>query len=1025
MIPNNISKEHLEKAIEEIDKKGIRKGRDSSIYGLVYNGKNYPPKLVISIANRFANGSELNSNNFYGGKGTAAHELLEKEGFEIIQKNDPIKSIIENYKKRISKTQLKDEVYKWELVNLYRGRPNPEAVDFHKEIKDVKFNNLIYAMGVAVIIHLAKDKPEEIRQLFVDLYDESKDLTERVKLFNIETLKIYRELGETLQHHQDERSIATYLTFHNSDKYTFYKSSYYKKYCKLLGIKEAKKNEKYTHYLKLIDEFIEKYIETDTELIEQVKTLIPEFYDGTNHKLLAQDILYQMLDIKSETSYWIFQGNPKVFDFETALRQELLTDWTVNAHKDDIKVGDKIVLWITGSKSGCYALAEVTSEPHQKTSSTDDHLWKGDDKSDLKADIKITHNLVDTPILKTDIDSLDELKNLKVGNQGTNFSATKEEFETINDLVTSRITSSFAEVKRILDQDKVEKFIGFLRDFVKENNLDPQDPRIAFNVRVSKKRLVFLIGNRYVLNIEKVGSKTIFSFISPEILSPESGVFKNKKGEIEAYWNIVDRINGFEEKIKEGFQIELERNHKSPFKRFSDSEFIKEVFGSNIHIATKENMSNTNNDHSQISHNTILYGPPGTGKTYYSKELAVRIGNPDFLIQDIPTAEKRIKINEEYQRLFDLGQIVFTTFHQSFSYEDFVEGIKPLPPELEGGSISYAVQAGIFKNLCTSAKTPNQQNFDSAYASLVKELGTSEKIQEIKTPTGKNFGISLNSQNNLNLHTGKEMKKQGTLTKENILKEIVGEEKYPYWQGYFQGVIDHLRIKYHFKNVESAISKNYILIIDEINRGNISSIFGELITLLEADKRIGNEEQIKVELPYSKISFGVPNNLYIIGTMNTADRSVEALDTALRRRFTFEEIMPEPELLRNIIFEGFNLEAVLRTLNNRIEALLDRDHTIGHSYFMSIESGNKDALKQVFDNKIIPLLQEYFYHDYEKIALILGEGFVERKEGNVRFAKFKQLEDPEIIPSYELRKGIINIETAVRKLLNHKDEETE
>ena len=300
MIPKNIKKEHLEKAIEEIDKDGIRKGRHSSIYDLIHNGKSYPPKLVLSIANRYANGTELDSNDFGGGKDTPAFELLKAEGFEIVPKNDPIKSLIENYKKRITETELKDEIYKWELVNEYRGRPNPETPDFYQEIKDVKFKNLIYAMGMAVINHLAKDKPEELRQLFINLFDETKDLTERVKSFNKDTLKIYRELGETLQHHQDERSIATYLTFHDSVKYTFYKSSFYKKYCKLIGVKEAKKNEKYTHYLKLIDELIENYITPDNELIEQVKNFIPEYYNGTNHKLLAQDILFQMLDKKEE-----------------------------------------------------------------------------------------------------------------------------------------------------------------------------------------------------------------------------------------------------------------------------------------------------------------------------------------------------------------------------------------------------------------------------------------------------------------------------------------------------------------------------------------------------------------------------------------------------------------------------------------------------------------------------------------------------------------------------------------------------
>ena len=189
---------------------------------------------------------------------------------------------------------------------------------------------------------------------------------------------------------------------------------------------------------------------------------------------------------------------------------------------------------------------------------------------------------------------------------------------------------------------------------------------------------------------------------------------------------------------------------------------------------------------------------------------------------------------------------------------------------------------------------------------------------------------------------------------------------------------------------------NYAIFIDEINRGNVSAIFGELITLIEQDKRLGEENELRAKLPYSKKELGVPPNLYIFGTMNTADRSVEALDTALRRRFAFEEVMPIPELLENIEFDKFNLSQVLRVINERIEALLDRDHTIGHSYFIKIQSGDTEALRHAFENKVIPLLQEYFYHDYEKIALILGEGFVEHKEAKVKFANFKKVDQPEL-----------------------------
>jgi 5-methylcytosine-specific restriction protein B len=225
---------------------------------------------------------------------------------------------------------------------------------------------------------------------------------------------------------------------------------------------------------------------------------------------------------------------------------------------------------------------------------------------------------------------------------------------------------------------------------------------------------------------------------------------------------------------------------------------------------------------------------------------------------------------------------------------------------------------------------------------------------------------------------------------------------------------------------------NFVLIIDEINRGNVSQIFGELITLIEDDKRLGREEALEITLPYSKKPFGVPPNVYIIGTMNTADRSVEALDTALRRRFEFVEMPPNSNLINRYVnaeagnVGGINLMGLLDRINTRLEKLLDKDHMIGPSYFLSVETILD--LMRVFQNKIIPLLQEYFYGDFGKIGLVLGKGFVSIDNGNNDvFAAFNYDQRTDLAERTVYNIKIPNSETdfqnAIQTLLRNVNEE--
>ncbi|MFT4802550.1 MAG: Cdc6-like AAA superfamily ATPase [Flavobacteriaceae bacterium] len=393
--------------------------------------------------------------------------------------------------------------------------------------------------------------------------------------------------------------------------------------------------------------------------------------------------------------------------------------------------------------------------------------------------------------------------------------------------------------------------------------------------------------------------------------------------------------------------------------------------------------------------NQILYGPPGTGKTYKTKEIAVQISNPNF-IYDINWSiiERREEIVKEYDRLCEKGQIVFTTFHQSMSYEDFVEGIKPKTVKTK---ITYDVEDGVFKILSDKAKDNWEANnkrfekelaFDSVFSKLREEWEEDDSIKFPMKTDGNDFTII--GFTNKSIQFKKASGGTSHTLSINTLRNIFYDESKNRTTGvgiYYPPILAHLK-KYKTQTDIPVTLNNYVLIIDEINRGNVSAVFGELITLLEDDKRIGQKEAIKITLPYSKDEFGVPSNLYIIGTMNTADRSVEALDTALRRRFSFTEVAPNSELLEDKeVEEEIDLKKLLQTINDRIELLIDKDHKIGHSYFMNI--ADLSGLKQTFKNKVIPLLEEYFFGDYGKIGLVLGDGFIKLKDGKdkIYFAK--------------------------------------
>lgn len=370
-----------------------------------------------------------------------------------------------------------------------------------------------------------------------------------------------------------------------------------------------------------------------------------------------------------------------------------------------------------------------------------------------------------------------------------------------------------------------------------------------------------MVYKAYIVNQEKFNDATFQNEVYND--------FKNLFEYYLAYAKYItyeknwSRINESKEELKIAYEKELNKILETLEKLNSEkiNSIIDEKEENSIHIKKDFN----------FPLNTILYGPPGTGKTYNSVFYSVGIIEKNESIFKLKNDDKVLKKFKEYK---DKNLIKFITFHQSYGYEDFIEGIRPYLKE-ESKDLKYTLHSGIFKDMCKRAKSDKKNN--------------------------------------------------------------------------------------------------YVLIIDEINRGNISKIFGELISLIESSKREGEKEEMEVILPYSKEKFTIPKNLYIIGTMNTADRSIALLDIALRRRFNFIEIMPEYNVLKEV--EDIKIDLLLSSINEKIEFLLDREHTIGHSYFLNISTF--EELVKVFKNSIIPLLQEYFYDDFEKIKTIFSNnGFI-------------------------------------------------
>lgn len=603
-------------------------------------------------------------------------------------------------------------------------------------------------------------------------------------------------------------------------------------------------------------------------------------------------------------NYWIFQATPEVFDLRTALKNDALRTFAIRAHRDKIKTGDKVILWLTGEATGCYALGEVISavEKIAVADSEKPFFVKEKDRNALndRVKLRIEHNLWNRPIHKDDLHYID-INSLNINIPGTNFAATKAQYDAFLQQIT-------------MDSQVQEPSADY-----RKPSLHPPLNQILFGPPGTGK--TFLAINHALSIIEDKPLSALAQ--EPRRQLHERFEEYKAKGQIQmltfhpsfAYEDFMEGIKPLPTEDKQVYYDIEDGVFKEIALRAAQNQSEKrEILLTDKTLAQANFYKISLKDYNSQGENDDVY-------KYCLNNNCIALGWGDQI--DFSEAKTEREIKERFQlsgitTTFDVGAIKYFKLHMKKGDLVFVSK----------GNFSLAAIGIVEGDYFFDKNTPIAYSQFRKVKWLYKNLDI-----PVKDFYQKNFSQMA----------------------------IYQLDKQQMNLAYFQK-----------RKAGTSENNRYVLIIDEINRGNISAIFGELLTLIEPDKRKGAPEALSVQLPYSKTTFTVPQNLYLLGTMNTADRSAEMLDNALRRRFAFVEMPARPELLP--MLNNIDLAKLLTAINQRIEILLDKEHHIGHAFLMNLKS--VEALQKVFHYKIIPLLQEYFYGDWGKIGLILGKAFV-------------------------------------------------
>ena len=781
------------------------------------------------------------------------------------------KSIIAEYKKAFRRIDS-EERYKWEAIKCFQDNWNPDAENFEEmlEAATAKAKNLLDSISVfprGMILEYARNFPEETRQWFTALFDETAPLSGRIQQF-IETAqqlnnKFFGEQAEEKNHYQDLHAISVYLTFRYPEKYYFYKRTMFASVARQLDFDNVPKQGKIENlpaYFEMADALRQIILQDSTLRVLNQSRLDKSCYKDENCTVLTQDII--LFAQKNDSSEPAGHNPPNAWMIAAGEGARLWDDFIAS---NMIKIG-----W---SKTG--DLSPISSKKQLENLVKNAYPAYSDESGDAKSPDKAVAMLWSFS------------HEMKVG-----------------DIVF--VKSGTAQIigrGRVKSEYKFGKYGEY------------QHAREVEWTRVGQWKAPFTCPQYTLAKLSPGKCRQLEDLVSHEVTGPKdeipyalNTIFYGPPGTGKTYTllNIIAKKYFYE---KVGQQTDAERNADVVadlgwwevaalcLLDLGNRAKVPEIMGHPLMDAHLRNTSaqhpinsvwgqlqiHTRDDCPNVKYSSERRSEP---KVFSKDQHSTWTVNRDLLAEARPDLLERLEQYHTEPEVTEIRRYQFITFHQSYSYENFVEGI--CAETDEDGNIRYDVKPGTFWKFCQQAL--NDPGHD------------------------------------------------------------------------------------------------YALFIDEINRGNVSGIFGELITLIECDKR----GELHVILPYSKKDFFIPKNLYIFGSMNTADRSIDALDSALRRRFSFVEMVPKPELLATPDFAPKHLHidlcALLKSINRRVEFLLDRDHKIGHSYFMSIqaESFNEELtnLKTAFKDKIIPLLEDYFYGSLEKVRMVLGERVVVPEESD-------------------------------------------